>query len=405
MAQPVGLERELKLGFTFDHNKCILCNACVEACNKAYGGNWRVLPTFQIDGSKTALSISCNHCDNPVCLKACPALAISKDSRGVVKIDAEKCIGCGYCQWACPYEALHFSKEGTMGKCHLCVDRLGKGMPYCVESCPTGALTFGWLDEPDGNVSYLAPADITKPRLKITPPKEEIKVSPLKEKREENSLGLVAFTLSSEVALVYSLLKLPYFSIVSFVLLALTLLLSVNHAKVTTRSLRVILNQRTSWLSREVLFGGLASIAFLVTALSELFYPVALLFLGIAVASSIMIYMLKSRPSWYNLDTPISFLGTGFTVVSPLAYLFTHSLILLALGAAFSVIEIASARGKARMGFKDRRTLNLVYLPLLALSLLVPYLSIASVIVALISEIIHRREFFQKVIYYGVPSV
>ncbi|ABP94482.1 MULTISPECIES: 4Fe-4S dicluster domain-containing protein [Metallosphaera] len=397
-------DRELRLGFTFDHDKCIVCGACVDACNRAYGGNWRVLPVFELEGGKTALSMSCNHCDNPVCMKSCPAVAISKNEMGIVTIDSNKCIGCGYCQWACPYEALHFSKDGTMGKCHLCVDRLGKGMPYCVESCPTGALTFGWLDRPDGEVNYLAPASITRPRLKIVNPKE-IKASPLKEKREENATGLIAFTLGSEIALVYSLLRLPYFALIAFVLLAGTLLLSVGHAKVNVRSMRVILNLSTSWLSREVLFGGLSALAFLLSMFIGNAYYVALPLLVLSVISSIMIYMLKSRPSWYHPDTPMSFLGAGFTVVSPLAYVFIHSPALLVLGAVFAVGEIITARSKAKMGFKDRRILNLPYLVLEIATFFVPLAGVVTAVVSILSEIIHRREFFQKVVYYGVPTV
>ncbi|MCH1771066.1 MULTISPECIES: 4Fe-4S dicluster domain-containing protein [Metallosphaera] len=397
-------DRELRLGFTFDHDKCIVCGACVDACNRAYGGNWRVLPVFELEGGKTALSISCNHCDNPVCMKSCPAVAISKNEMGIVTIDSNKCIGCGYCQWACPYEALHFSKDGTMGKCHLCIDRLGKGMPYCVESCPTGALTFGWLDRPDGEVNYLAPASITRPRLKIVNPKE-IKASPLKEKREENATGLIAFTLGSEIALVYSLLRLPYFALIAFVLLAGTLLLSVGHARVTMRSMRVILNLSTSWLSREVLFGGLSALAFLLSIFVGDAYYVALPLLVLSVISSIMIYMLKSRPSWYHPDTPMSFLGAGFTVVSPLAYVFIHSPALLVLGAVFAVGEIITARSKAKMGFKDKRILNLPYLVLEIATFFVPLAGVVTAVVSILSEIIHRREFFQKVVYYGVPTV
>ncbi|MCG3108969.1 putative dimethyl sulfoxide reductase iron-sulfur subunit B [Metallosphaera sp. J1] len=398
-------DEELRLGFTFDHNKCIVCGACVEACNKAYGGNWRVLPVFELEGGKTALSISCNHCDNPVCMKSCPALAISKNEMGVVTIDSSKCIGCGYCQWACPYEALHFSKDGTMSKCHLCVDRLGKGMPYCVESCPTGALTFGWLDRPDGEVKYLAPASITRPRIKIIPPKAEINASPLKEKREDNSAGLIAFTLGSEIALVYSLLKLPYFQLIALILLAGTLLLSVGHAKVTAKSMRVILNLSTSWLSREVLFGGLSAIAFLTSMFLQDAYYVALPLLVLSVISSIMIYMLKSRPSWYHPDTPMSFLGTGFTVVSPLAYVFNHDPLLLVLGAVFSLGEIITARSKAKMGFRDNRILNMPYLVLDFATFFFPPFGLVATVIAMLSEILHRREFFQKVVYYGVPSV
>lgn len=70
---------ERKLGFIFDHNKCIICNACVDACNKAYGNlNWRSLIVMQYGENKTALSIACNHCDNPTCMEVCPANAIEK---------------------------------------------------------------------------------------------------------------------------------------------------------------------------------------------------------------------------------------------------------------------------------------------------------------------------------------
>lgn len=398
-------EDDLKLGFTFDHNKCIVCGACVDACNKAYGGNWRALPTFETEGAKTALSISCNHCDNPVCLSSCPANAITKDKNGIVKINSEKCIGCGYCQWACPYEALHFSKDGTMSKCHLCFDRLGKGLPYCVEACPTGALTFGWLKEPDGNVSYLAPASITKPRLKVIPPHVQIKATPIKRKAEKNSIGLISFTLGSELALTYTLFKLPFFQIISLVLLASTLILSLGHARVSAKALRVVLNLSTSWLSREVLFGGLSILALLFNIIIRDAYFIVLPLLALTVISSIMIYVLPSRPSWYHIDTPVSFIGTSFTVVPPLAYLFIHSYLLLALGGAFALIEMLTARMKLRMGFKDKRLLNLLYLALLVVGAFFIPLTLLASVIALISEVIHRREFYQKVIYYGVPTV
>lgn len=68
---------------------------------------------------------------------------------GIVRIKEDSCIGCGFCAWACPYEALKFNNDGIMTKCHLCYDRLigGKGIPYCVEACPTGALSFGWIEK------------------------------------------------------------------------------------------------------------------------------------------------------------------------------------------------------------------------------------------------------------------
>jgi len=404
MAEVQQTQRELRLGFVFDHNKCIICNACVDACNKAYGGNWRVLPVFQFEGATTALSISCNHCDNPVCLKACPANAIKKERNGIVYVNQQECIGCGYCQWACPYEALHFTKDGTMSKCHLCMDRLGKGMPYCVESCPTGALSFGWLGESDAQVNYLAPPSITKPRFKIIPPRDmKILASPLKEKSESNVKGLIAFTVGSEISLGYALFKLPYYPLLSFLLLASTLLLSVGHAKVSSRSIRVMFNLKTSWLSREVLFGGLASLLFLLEEFFYVLYYPALIFLGLSVISSFMIYMLKSRPSWYSPDTPISFLGTAFTTISPIAFFLSHQLSLLALGGAWSLVEIISWYLYKR-DVRIRGVLNLIYLVSLMLPLITPFTCVVPTTIALLSEIYHRTHFFKKVKYYGVPK-
>ncbi|MEM4077119.1 MAG: 4Fe-4S ferredoxin, partial [Metallosphaera sp.] len=97
--------------------------------------------------------------------------------------------------------------------------------------------------------------------------------------------------------------------------------------------------------------------------------------------------------------------GTSFTVVPPLAYLFIHSYLLLALGGAFALIEMLTARMKLRMGFKDKRLLNLLYLALLVVGAFFIPLTLLASVIALISEVIHRREFYQKVVYYGVPTV
>ncbi|TRM80834.1 4Fe-4S ferredoxin, partial [Sulfolobus sp. D5] len=321
---------ERKLGFIFDHDKCIICNACVDACNKAYGNlNWRSLIVMPLGESKTALSIACNHCDNPVCMKVCPANAIEKNDMGIVRINDKSCIGCGFCTWACPYEALKFNKDGIMSKCNFCYDRLigGKGIPYCVEACPTGALSFGWIDEGKADTNYLPPSDITKPRFVVKGPEgvKDLKINTLHEKKEENYLGLLAFTIGSEFALGYTVFKLPFWSFIGFLVPLLTLLLSVNHARRYDRFYRVIYNLKTSWLSREVLFSSLSVLFYLLSILNTLFYYPAVVFLALGVLSSIMIYMVKARPSWYNSETPISFVGTVFTTTLPLAYYFTHS--------------------------------------------------------------------------------
>jgi anaerobic dimethyl sulfoxide reductase subunit B (iron-sulfur subunit) len=89
------------------------------------------------------------HCAKPICMDVCPTSAISKRDDGIVLINADMCIGCRYCSWACPYGAPQFNEEqNVMTKCDMCFDLVDKGeRPACVESCPYRALDFGPLDE------------------------------------------------------------------------------------------------------------------------------------------------------------------------------------------------------------------------------------------------------------------
>ena len=107
---------------------------------------------------------SCLHCETPACVTVCPTGASYKRAEdGIVLVDAEKCIGCQLCAWACPYGAREFSMEhGTMQKCTLCVDRIynetldeADRQPACVMACPTRARHFGDLGDADSAISKL----------------------------------------------------------------------------------------------------------------------------------------------------------------------------------------------------------------------------------------------------------
>jgi anaerobic dimethyl sulfoxide reductase subunit B (iron-sulfur subunit) len=110
------------------------------------GGEWKKKGAVWTAGVFAYnLSIACNHCEKPICQTICPAGAISKREDGIVLIDRSKCIGCRYCEWACPYGSPQYDRvTGTMSKCHFCYDFIERGKdPACVVACPMRALDFG----------------------------------------------------------------------------------------------------------------------------------------------------------------------------------------------------------------------------------------------------------------------
>ncbi len=154
-----------------DISKCIGCKACQVACMQ-----WNDLrddigttvgvydnPSDLTDQSWTVMRFAeykspegklewlirkdgCMHCEDPGCLKACPAPgAIVKYANGIVDFVSENCIGCGYCIAGCPFNVPRISKKDNKAyKCSLCSDRVAVGQaPACVKTCPTGALQFG----------------------------------------------------------------------------------------------------------------------------------------------------------------------------------------------------------------------------------------------------------------------
>ncbi len=185
-----------QLAFHFNASACADCKACQIACQdknnlpasmlwrrviQYEGGNWvRQGNTMHPSGVFSySVSISCMHCQNPACVQVCPAGAATKREDGVVLIDQTKCIGCRYCEWACPYGAVHFNEaKGVMTKCTFCEDLLAQGQnPACVDACVMRAIEFGELDDlraKYGDTNAIEPlpeASITNPSIVITPHK------------------------------------------------------------------------------------------------------------------------------------------------------------------------------------------------------------------------------------------
>jgi Fe-S-cluster-containing dehydrogenase component len=173
----------MKLGLAIDLDTCVGCHACAVACKEwngsvdyqPYGtepsGVWfnRVRHYEVVDDQAVTRTVnvpmSCMHCEDADCVKVCPTGASYKrESDGIVLVDPDRCIGCNYCAWACPYGARELDEQaGVMRKCTLCVDRIydtalpvAERQPACVLACPTHARHFGDYDDPQSTVSQLS---------------------------------------------------------------------------------------------------------------------------------------------------------------------------------------------------------------------------------------------------------
>jgi Fe-S-cluster-containing dehydrogenase component len=98
----------------------------------------------------------CHHCENAPCVTACPTGASHVNTGGTVLVEHSKCTGCKACMAACPYDARFIHPDGYADKCTFCLHRVEKGeLPACVDICPTKALTFGDLADPESEVAKL----------------------------------------------------------------------------------------------------------------------------------------------------------------------------------------------------------------------------------------------------------
>jgi len=154
--------RNKQHGFFFTADNCIGCHACESACSEkndnpshlAFRSVGYVEGGSYPDYKRMNISMACNHCDDPVCLKGCPTRAYTKHAEyGAVLQDPETCFGCGYCTWVCPYNAPQLDPvKGQVSKCNMCVDRLEVGLkPACVSACVGNALDFGVIETPPKN--------------------------------------------------------------------------------------------------------------------------------------------------------------------------------------------------------------------------------------------------------------
>jgi formate dehydrogenase iron-sulfur subunit len=163
-----------RLALLYDSAKCVGCRACQMACKQwnklgpvstdAAGlyespqglapHVWTLikLAHYQVSDRRSYLfiKVGCMHCGKPACAAACPTGALKKQPNGLVTVDRNLCNGCGYCTQVCPFHVPQLEVTNRLtgaakaSKCTFCQDRVAQGLrPYCVQSCPTGALDWG----------------------------------------------------------------------------------------------------------------------------------------------------------------------------------------------------------------------------------------------------------------------
>ncbi len=175
-----------------DVARCRGCGYCTLAC-RAHNDvppwiSWNRI--VRCEDGEHFLPRPCMHCENAPCVEVCPVKATYRRADGVVMMDYERCIGCRYCQVACPYLARAFNwkpftsdnpavpawgqpevprrPRGVVEKCSFCVQRIDRGLalglqpgvdqeatPACVVACPVEARFFGDLNDPQSTVSQL----------------------------------------------------------------------------------------------------------------------------------------------------------------------------------------------------------------------------------------------------------
>ncbi|HRP95842.1 MAG TPA: 4Fe-4S dicluster domain-containing protein [Rhodocyclaceae bacterium] len=174
-----------QLALVIDLNVCVGCQACVTSCKEwntsgaagplsdqrpydadPTGTFFNRVQTFEVgtypDTETVHFPKSCMHCEEPPCVPVCPTGASYKRAEdGIVLVDYDRCIGCKYCSWACPYGVREFdAQHKVMKKCTLCVDRIYDASlpardraPACVLACPAGARLFGDIHDAGSEVS------------------------------------------------------------------------------------------------------------------------------------------------------------------------------------------------------------------------------------------------------------
>lgn len=329
----------MRRGFEFDAALCVRCNACNASCTlenglqagtrTVYAWNHEAMPAHNVIN----LSLACNHCDKPACLEGCPVNAYSKDPSGVILYDKEKCMGCRYCTWRCPYDAPKINEAcGYIEKCQYCFTRVSEGVETaCVSACPTGALRMVKSDEftPAGVTWFpetgLGPSlvlkgisDNSSPLIIPAEEDEEVLLTAVAGRSVLKEWSLILFSLlviSASSLLIDSALKADVpGGAVPALLMAGAIIASFAHLRLPVRAWRSTFNIFSSPLSREIALVTLLSLlAFADWFRPGIIHPVLMASVSLLTLISVdMVYFAADRSYRLKLHTGQAFFSAAF---------------------------------------------------------------------------------------------
>lgn len=329
----------MRRGFIFNQKLCVNCKSCSAACTMENGFNIKPRSVLSSNPEVSAtlplsyLSIACNHCEIAVCMNGCPASAYNREQlSGAVLIDNNKCIGCKYCIWNCPYDAPKYDPVNrVIGKCHLCYSRLESGMmPACAAGCPTGALSFGNIDDYDNsNQPVWFPGEELNPALSfpVKPDDYPLRIIPdslfkgimsakdhgKRSIESEWSLVIFSFLTALSVSIMASSFikgvlpdKLLFISIS-----ILPAVFSIFHLGKWERAWRAVTNIKGSPLSREILI----FVIYLIISCYSVIYEMPFLIVSSSVIGFLLLIAIDTV-YYYSVRTFSVFLHSGQTLLT-----------------------------------------------------------------------------------------
>jgi len=411
--------------FIFDQNKCVGCHACVIACINENGfqasNQWRNIHKSQESHFPNLplfyLSLACNHCDDAPCLKNCPSIAYSRDKiTGAVIHHPEKCIGCKYCTWACPYDApKYIPSSGIVEKCTFCNHRIEEKLkPACANLCPVGALDFSNTVFSKEESFESSPVSVNvgsnmkmnklrkdqRPEMDVTLFENQSQNERSSKKHQKISAKeewpLVIFTLlSALIVSVFASGITESFSLFNKIIYLATgtiaALLSMFHLGKKNRVWRSVLNPKSSWLSKEIISFALFYAFVFIHLLLFKIPDVIIIFFGVTLLISIdMLYALATW-RWQLKIHSAQTIFSGITIYSVL----TSSLHLLAFILAFR-LTIYIYKSYKRKERDSLLPILRVIMPLISFGFLLQQQYILSIIFMVVAEIIDRIEFYNE---------